>query len=280
MKTSCLVLALLGFALTTLAQQPNKKKQAEAVIEGYVLYHSELASWHASDMFLQNFPELQEQAGGYFSYATPQGTRCVFYSKEPNPKVLVTITFGKEPKPAGAKTNSTPRPLTAQETELRAIREATMAAIQSDTLYQAYSNTQFNIVPLSDGKSRKAYVLTGPQVGGTVILGNDYLLTFDKSYRISSQRKLHQNIIPVEFAAAASDNIDTMHSHLPATGDYMTPTDICTLLLYGKMSNWRNHITMSQNFISIWEVPRGQLTMLSRTAWEKMMNHQQEKQQL
>ena len=144
----------------------------------------------------------------------------------------------------------------------------------SDTLFQAYDNTKLNLVPLIEGNSRKVYVLTGPQLGGVVILGNDYLLSFNKKHELVSKQKLHQNIIPVSFAEKKEDEAATLHSHLPSTGDYMTPTDICTLLLYANMSNWKQHYTMSENFMSVWEIDKAKLTMVSRKAWEKIMQQQ------
>jgi len=112
-----------------------------------------------------------------------------------------------------------------------------------------------------------------------VILGNDYLLTFDSNNKVKSKQKLHQNIIPVDFKADSVQEASTMHTHLPSTGDYMTPTDICTLLLYGEMSQWKQHYTLSQDFISIWDVEKRDLVMLTRKAWEKIMQHQAAKRQ-
>jgi hypothetical protein len=38
-----------------------------------------------------------------------------------------------------------------------------------------------------------------------------------------------------------------MHSHLPETGDFITPTDICTLMPYEKFANWKTHNVVSKN---------------------------------
>lgn len=45
----------------------------------------------------------------------------------------------------------------------------------------------------------------------------------------------------------------TIHSHLPETGDYITATDICTLMLYEKAAKWKSHNVVSEKFLNIWD---------------------------
>ncbi|WP_219855952.1 hypothetical protein [Pontibacter mangrovi] len=165
------------------------------------------------------------------------------------------------------------------ENDLYQIRKAALAEINADTLFKTYNNTSLNLVPLINGNEKKVYVLTGPQVDGVVVLGNDYLLSFDKNNKVRSKQRLHQSIIPLNCAEDGAEEVSTIHTHLPATGDYMTPTDICTMLLYGNMSNWKQHYTFSDNFVSIWDIQKRDLVMLTRKAWDKIMQHQAAKQQ-
>ncbi|SFG74230.1 hypothetical protein [Pontibacter chinhatensis] len=280
MRHLLLLLAiLLTPAIAAAQKQVNQKIRAQILDEGYRLYRSEMASWRGTDLFLENYPELREKAGGYFSYEHNDSTRCIFFSKGEQPQALISFTFDNSFTTDRAKVAQQERPFTKLERDLYQVRKAALAEINADTLFQQYNNTNLNLVPLIKGKEKKVYVLTGPQLQGVVILGNDYLLTFDSNNKVKSKQKLHQNIIPIDFKADSVEEASTMHTHLPSTGGYMTPTDICTLLLYGQMSQWKQHYTLSQNFISIWDVEKRDLVMLTRKAWEKIMQHQEAKRQ-
>lgn len=76
------------------------------------------------------------------------------------------------------------------------------------------------MIPLISNGERKAYVLTGPKVSGVVVLGNDYLLTFDQDGNLATKRRLHRNIIPIEYGKEGQEVFAAMHTHLPETGDY------------------------------------------------------------
>jgi hypothetical protein len=67
-----------------------------------------------------------------------------------------------------------------------------------------------------------------------------------------------------------------MHSHLPETGDYITATDICTLMLYEKFAKWKTHNVVSKKYLNIWNCETDQLTVISMEAVDKI-NKDQEK---
>lgn len=276
MNKLLLILSILLLPFITLAQKADKKKESQVLDEGYKLYQSAMASWHGTDLFLANHTDLKEQAGGYFSYPHQDSVTCIFYSKGDAPSSLVSFTFGKSFDLNSVKTKAVQRPFTEQENTLYQIRKNALDEINSDTLFQRFNNTSLNLVPLIEGNSRKVYVLTGPQVNGVVILGNDYLLTFDKNNNVSSKKRLHNNIIPIDFASSKTDEAVTMHSHLPSTGDYLTPTDVCTLLLYGQTSNWKQHLIVSENFVTIWDIDSRNSVVLTRKAWDKIRKHSAE----
>jgi hypothetical protein len=45
----------------------------------------------------------------------------------------------------------------------------------------------------------------------------------------------------------------TMHGHSDETGDMMTATDLCTLMLYGKRANWKGHAVAGRTWMSVWD---------------------------
>lgn len=111
-----------------------------------------------------------------------------------------------------------------------------------------------------------------------MVIGNDYLLNFDNQNNLTTKKTLHKNIIPIRQEQQKDVTVfGTMHTHLPETGDYITATDICTLMLYAKFAKWKQHIVISQNYVSIWDCEENRLTVLSREAWEKIANDKQNK---
>lgn len=275
-----LLLLLLTIAMfpgfTSAQQKPNKKQEEWLIKEGFRLYKSEMASWHGTDLFLQHYPDLVEKAGGYFSYESNNGTQCLFFSKGDAPQVLISFTFDDSFSLDRVKVQQQERDFTSLESDLFQIRKTALAEVNSDTLFRTYNNTSLNLIPVVEGKLKRVYVLTGPKVDGVVLLGNDYLLTFDAQNKLKDKQKMHQNIIPIEYSEDSAQEVSTMHTHLPSTGDYMTPTDICTLLLYGQRSNWKQHFTLSERYVSIWDIKERTLITLTKKAWEKIMSHSAE----
>ena len=131
-----------------------------------------------------------------------------------------------------------------------------------------------NLIPLVNGRDKKVYVLTGPKEHGIVVFGNDYLLTFDDANNLVSKAQLHKNIIPIKDQKDETKVIATMHTHLPETGDYITATDICTLMLYSKFTTWKQHIVVSENYVSIWDCEKNTLFAMTKKAWEKINKDQ------
>lgn len=275
-NTLTFIVALLFSCQLSGQSKGGQKSEAEPRAEGENLYRSEMASWHGTDIFLAQFKDKQDQAGGYFSYADGDQTRCIFFTRATRPQVLATITFDASFEASMAKVDTTGRELTPLEGDIYAIRQAALAEIRTDTLFKTYKNTSLNLIPLVGTNDRKVYVLTGPQTGGVVILGNDYLITFNEHNQVVSKKSLHRNIIPIEYAKEGQE-VTTMHTHLPETGDYMTATDVCTLRLYQHFARWKQHYVISRNNVSIWDCKSSQLVMMTREAWDRIGKHQKSK---
>ena len=253
--------------------QGNPTKEAQPIVaEGKLLYKSEMASWYGSDWFLENYKN-QENIGGYFSYTENNISKCIFFSKSDNPKVIGTISFDSTYNVKTAKTDLSERDFTINENDIYAIRKIAIAEIYADTMFKSFKNTNWNLIPLITEAEKKVYVLTGPQQEGVVIFGNDYLLTFDKSNRLTLKKQLHKNIIPIYYGGKETEGKQvegTMHSHSPETGDFITATDICTLMLYEKFAKWKTHNVVSKKYLNLWNCEKDQLTVISMDAVEKI----------
>lgn len=266
------IIALLNLSAVG---QNNLTEQAKPIVaEGKLLYKSEMASWYGTDLFIENYKK-QENIGGYFSYVDKESSICIFYSKSEKPKVIGTITFDSTYNIKTAKLDLTERDFTNEETNLYVIRKKTLNEIQSDTLFKMYENTNFNLIPLINGDDRKVYVLTGPQQSGVIIFGNDYLLTFDKENKLKLKKQLHRNIIPISYGEKEEEGKQiegAMHSHLPETGDFITATDICTLMLYEKFAKWKQYNVVSAKYLNIWNCLTDELIVVSMDMNQKIIN--------
>lgn len=270
------LLFLVCSVCSFLAHAQLNKDASRILEEGKGLYRSEMASWYGTDIFGEKFKDKKESVGGYFSYKNENNYSCIFFSKGDRPKVIATITFDDSYAVDKAITDATERELTATEATLFTIRQKALKELNSDTLFKYYKNVMFNLVPVITNDVKKVYILSGPTVGGTVILGNDYLITFNKKDEIVEKKRLHQSMIPINYGKP-DDLLTTMHSHLPATGDYITATDICTLLLYGKFANWKQHYVMSAKQVSIWDFGKNDLVTLTKEAWDRIVKDQKER---
>lgn len=274
MKRTLLVLMTL-LTLKVSAQNEPTEQAKPIVEEGKRLYRSEMASWYGTDLFLEKYKD-GANIGGYFSYDDQGVEKCIFFSKGDNPKVIGTISFDSTFNTQTANTNLTERELTSGENDIYAIRKIALAAINSDTLFKRYNNTSFNLIPMIHGGEKKVYVLTGPQQTGVVIFGNDYLLSFDNDNKLISRKQLHRNIISINYGKEKEGTVieGAMHSHLPETGDFITPTDICTLMLYEKFAKWKQHNVVSKDYLSIWNCLTDKLIVLPMSVVDKINKDQ------
>ncbi|HMP91942.1 MAG TPA: hypothetical protein PKD90_03670 [Phnomibacter sp.] len=238
--------------------------EAQAIVaEGKLLYQLEMAAWLGTDLFLEKSKETN-QIGGYFSYLAAEERRCIFFSKDKQPAVMGTLVFDESFNTQTARIDLKQRAFTKEEQSIFEIRQQALEVMNEDTIFKIYENTNLNLIPLIHNQERKVYVLTGPTKQGVVILGNDYLIQFNERNEVFTKKPLHKNIIPMKVGEKGPDGqivIGSMHSHLPETGDFITPTDICTLMLYAKYAGWQTHRVVTPRYINNWNCVTNELTL-------------------
>lgn len=273
-KLVSIVLVLLSLSVSA---QDNPTQLAQPIVaEGKRLYRSEMASWYGTDLFIAKYKN-QKNIGGYFSYADKDITKCIFFSRTENPKVIGTISFDSSFDIKTASLDLKERDFSPTEKDLYTIRKLALEEINSDTLFKSYNNTNLNLIPLISGADKKVYVLTGPQNSGVVIFGNDYLLTFDAGNKLLEKKQLHRNIIAATYGTKEENGdqvVGAMHTHLPETGEFITATDVCTLMLYAKFAKWKQYNVVSEQYLNIWNCETEQLTVVSMAAVEKIQKDQ------
>ena len=275
MKKHCLLIVLLIYTGIVFGQKDAKERAI--VEEGMLLYKSEMASWLGTDLFSNSYDKL-DMVGGYLSYVSGNHTNCIFFSNEESPKVLGTIVFESTFDIKKAKMELKDRLFTENESALYEMRSNAIEQIHTDTLFKRYENTNLNVIPLINNNEKKVYVLTAPQEVGVVIFGNDYLLEYSNDGKLKSSRCLHKNIIPIYYGeenGTGMKQTSGVHSHLPETGDYITPTDICTLMLYSKYTDWETHHVVSEKFLNVWNCKTNTLAVIPMDTIEKINKTEQ-----
>lgn len=261
MKNIYLSLLLISFFFKANAQNLQTKID-EIVAEGKLLYKSEMASWYASDLFVEQY-HSKEKIAGYFSYSEADVSKCIFFSNEADPQVIGTVEFDSLFNIETAIVDIEPRNFNEIERKLYELFKKSLELINNDPYFKTYQNSNLNLVPLITKDSYQVFVLTGPSISNVVIFGNDYLIKFDKKLNFESRKKLHNDIIPIEYKTQDGDYTrETIHSHNDETGPYMTSTDVCTLMLYSKFTQWKQHTVFSKEYTNFWNCQENQLYIL------------------
>jgi len=272
------IIILLFVSLNAFSQNVDLVKKAQEITdEGKHLYKLEMAAWYGSDIFLENFKE-RARIGGYFTYIDKDTPKCLFFSKGDTPKVIGLVSFGDIKVVETATIDFKERDFKNNERELYTIRTVALRQIQQDTLFKKYTNTNFNLIPVIYNEDRKVYVLTGPKNTGVVLFGNDYLMTFDRQDSLVSKKEIHRNLIPINFNMEEENEdkevVATVHSHAAETGEFITPTDICTLMLYAKFAGWKRHVVISEKYVSIWDCVNESLVIMTTEDYERMRDEE------
>lgn len=250
---------------------------ADSIVrEAKLLYRSEMASWYGTDIFMAQSKD-KARARGYFSYLTSDVARCIFFTGDEVPKVIGSIMFDSTYNVNAAVTDFGERDFTDTEKEIFEFRKKALGLISNDTFFLQYKNTNYNIVPLIVNGEKRLYVLTGTTQNGEVIFGNDYLLYFDVQNNLIDKKKLHNSIIRTNFGKQedGQEVIGGMHSHV--IDDFITATDICTLMLYNPLMKWKQYTVMSKKYFSLWNCETNNLVILTNEAMQRINEDQQKR---
>lgn len=277
MKIKTIYLFFFIFISHFVFSQNLKKIAQEITDEGIQLYRSEMASWYGTDVFIENYKD-RENIGGYFSYIkNDEVPTCIFFSKDN--KVIGTISFPNDYKPKNSKLDLTEREFTEVEKEYFLIRKATLERIKNDTIFKFYNNVDFNIVPIiKKNKEKKVYVLSGTSLNNLVLFGNDYLLDFKQDNSIKKIQRLHNSLLSFKiYDEKGGKTVSGVHSHVLEDWPYITPTDLCTLMLYQHITNWESYTVISKKYTSIWNCKNNSLIILMTDTMQKIIEDQKKR---
>ena len=252
-----------------LSAQNFSKKTAPIVEEGIRLYKLEMAAWIGTDIYLAKNKDVKK-VDGYFAYSDKyDATRCIFFSKDAEPKVIGEVTFTNEFTEESAKSNFKKRAFTESENQVYLLRKKSLDLIARDTFFKKYDKMNLNLIPIIYGRKKKVYIMTGPQINNVVVYGNDYLLTFNKKNKLRKKKALHKNMMTFKYGGDKND-VAVMHSHTKGSGEFISATDICTTMLYEKFTEWKTKIVISKKYVSIWDCQKDKLTIMTREAFDAL----------
>lgn len=237
--------------------------------EGKELFLLEKTAWMGSDI-LREVHKNPTKIAGYFSYREGEGTRCVFFSRDKNPKIIAAVSFDASFAEEKTIVNLTERIMYNDEKILYEIRKKALAEFNTDSLFKTYSNSNINIIPIVYNDERKVYILTSPEQSGVVLFGNDYEIRFDKENNIISKEALHRGLIPVYYEGRDGLAKASVHSHVEGKSSFITVTDICTLMLYKDFIPWHRHYVVSSRYVSVWDCKLSKLKIITREEFDKL----------
>lgn len=263
MKKLILVVSTLLFPIILFSQEYDKTKVDSILKEGFYLYKSEAASWAATDLLLRNEKDIQKDVHGYISYISGDTVKTIFITGDTPPKIILTYYFDTTMKVSFCKQDKIQRSPTILENDLISIRNDALYRINGDNkgFYRVYPQTSLNLIPIIYSAINKVIVLTGPQENGVVPFGNDYVLYYAKNGDYIKQEKIHNSYIPTPAGNKNKSVLQAVHSHV--LNDYISSTDICSVLLYKRFITWNQLIVMGRNFTSIWDVQSNKLKIIT-----------------
>ena len=273
MKKLLTLITLFILAQNATAQKNRLRQIADSIYaEGEMLYRSEWASGHSTQIFASSFGGKKLLSGGYFSYETNKKMTTIFFSKNEDPVVLATVKFDHGLDSSKYSIGTTTRKFTENEKEFYIIRSKAAQAVLTDTLFKFYQNTSLNLVPIIKNGTKKVYVITAQTAPDAVLLGNDYLINFDKDNDIIKKTKLHNNLIPLGTGGKEAIKASS-HQHLGETSPFITATDICAFKLWKAKTTWVISFVVSAGYVSAWHFRDEFLEILTQDEWQKIMKN-------
>lgn len=242
----------------------------EIINKGVLLYKLEKASWISTEIFLKKSNESERRIGGFLSFPEGNGYKTIFYSPDDPFLIMASVKYDSIILPPLGQFSSVKRRATPLEMDLIKLRQDVSTAINlnADKFYTTVTGTNLNIVPIISGERREVYVVTAINSGEYIVFGNDYYHSYGNNLKLISRRKLHPQPMPVSsnLKVEKGDREITMHKHIEGYPELITETDICTLLLYGGYSNWKQHVVIGEDFISVWDLQAEKLAVIPKSS--------------
>lgn len=199
--------------------------------EGRTLYLYEKVSWNGTDEYRAK--ATNKDVMGQFVYKDGDYFNSIFFQKADS---TCRFEYRFDTNTLLATTTDSIRKLTPTELAWIAKRDVFMKTVNDyidslTILDPSFGTLNAEIIPINEHITR-LYLIQGTSKNGIIPMGNDYSFDFNNDNHLVQFRRYHRSFIPINMPEGLEVRSFT-HSHL-ADNPYITPTDICTFLLYGR----------------------------------------------
>lgn len=266
-KLPIYIICLLGLCHFNLLAQPGPgmeiasqiKSQADPMKVGTELYQIEVAARNAIQILGTYHQDIKIH--DYVSYMKNDTVNVVFWKEDADWYLVVAvISF---PKPVSidnyeVKTKSR-LPEKDELTHIR-IKEDVQKSINLP-FFKRYQNSFLQPIIFSTDTTYEVHLINVPNLSTSILFGNDYLITYDKTGKQIEKRALDPNLVAVPSVIELKKKGEnyTSHKHTKNATSEVTPTDICILLLYEPYVNWEEHRIETETSISTFKFGGGGL---------------------
>jgi len=267
MKTYSISLALLLVPFFSDAQNAMQEEVKRISAEGKQLYYTEMGTRVATPLFEAKY-KGKEKAEGVVAYTVNDKVHCVYYSGGEKARALATLDFDTLFTAEKVIENFTPGDLTEVEKNLIQIRTKAKQLANTDAQLRKADGCRFLFIPVQYQNKYWVYLIPESETDGRVVFGNDFLLEFDQKGNFKEKKSLHPNTIILKYGKEADPGQDPnggTHVHYPETGDLITATDCCILMLNSKKAGWKQHSVISQNYISFFNCQNNEFIAIPKS---------------
>lgn len=220
------------FSQNTIPEKDMNAILDSILLEGNTLYRYEKVAWISTDI-AQGKPNVNKDFGGYLVYVLNDTLKTIILN-DANDAVIYELVFTKNLNIPDAQI-SEKRSLTVFENELLSVKKNMIEQIvNGEYNLSCPEGFSLNLILMPVNTTYRLYIITGTSQNDVIPFGNDYLFIADESGKIQTWKKYHSRLIPAYTVLSGDEVVSISHSHLK-TEPFISPTDICTFMLYGKL---------------------------------------------
>lgn len=283
----CLILLIVQLPFVANAQdndKPDLPDEAELsaitdsiLDEGLRLYFFEWLAWHSADSAMTYCP-VMDKVNGSGIVADSLGFTHI-YTVDDN----VVFSYFIDVRNESISWDNTVRPMTDAERNARDERKRCIRlAIESygDSL-KASGNVNVDVIWVRPDLIR-VYFLQSTTENNVIPIGNDYSVDISPDMKPLAFRRYHHSYLEQPAYVDGEKVVDGLaHSHTP-DNPYITPTDICNMMLYGRdLYGLNTYYVLStafkQSIIQIFTAANPKITTMDfdefKSLMDKINNH-------
>ncbi len=226
------ILSQFVYSQTDMSEKEMNVILDSILLEGNTLYKYEKVAWISTDIASEK-PSVKNDFGGYLVYRLGDTLKTIILNHEGD-AVIYELVFTKDlDKPDFELSKK--RNLTTYEKELLSVKKTMVEQIvNGDYHLSTADDFSLNLILMPINNTFRLYIISGTSQNDVIPFGNDYLFIANKSGEIENWKKYHSRLIPAYTVLFGDKVTEITHSHLK-TEPFISPTDICTFMLYAKL---------------------------------------------